>query len=56
MKTLMFAAEATFPAVVGLGGWRLGLFPNIAPAYGAMASAALMWTLVFLCCCSLHWL
>ena len=53
MKTLMFAAEATFPAVVGLGGWRLGLFPNIAPAYGAMASAALMWTLVFLCCCSL---
>jgi exopolysaccharide biosynthesis polyprenyl glycosylphosphotransferase len=52
-KTLMFAAEATVPAIVTLAGWRLGLFPNVAPAYGAMASAALMWTLVFLCCCSM---
>jgi exopolysaccharide biosynthesis polyprenyl glycosylphosphotransferase len=52
-KTLMFAAEATVPAIVTLAGWRLGLFPNIVPAYGAMASAALMWTLVFLCCCSM---
>ena len=52
-KTLMFAAEATVPAIVMLAGWRLGLLPNVVPGYGAMASAALMWTLVFLCCCSM---
>ena len=52
-KSLMFAAEVTIPAIVILTGWRLGVFPNIAPAYGAMASAALMWTLVFLCICSM---
>jgi exopolysaccharide biosynthesis polyprenyl glycosylphosphotransferase len=51
-KTLMFAAESSLPAIVILTSWRLGLLPNVAPAYGAMASATLMWTLVFLCFCS----
>lgn len=48
-KTLMFAAEATVPAVVILAGWRLGLFPPVPFPNGAMASAVLMWTLVLLC-------
>jgi exopolysaccharide biosynthesis polyprenyl glycosylphosphotransferase len=52
-KTFVFAAEAAVPAFVILTGWRLGLIPNFAPAYGAMASAILMWTLVFLCFCSM---
>jgi exopolysaccharide biosynthesis polyprenyl glycosylphosphotransferase len=50
-KTLMFAAESTVPGILILTGWMLGLFPNAAPAYGGMASAALMWTLVLLCFC-----
>jgi exopolysaccharide biosynthesis polyprenyl glycosylphosphotransferase len=47
----MFAAESTIPGILILTGWMLGLFPNIAPAYGGTASAALMWTLVLLCFC-----
>jgi len=52
-KTFVFAAEAAVPAFVILSGWWLGLIPNFAPAYGAMASAVVMWTLVFLCFCSM---
>ena len=49
----MHGAEFTLPAIIILDGWRLGLFPGIAPATGAMASAALMWTIVLLCFCSM---
>src|ERR1700733_10685919 len=52
-KTLMHGAEFTLPAIIILDGWRLGLFPGIPPAPGAMASAALMWTIVLLCFCSM---
>jgi exopolysaccharide biosynthesis polyprenyl glycosylphosphotransferase len=52
-KTLIHAAEFTLPAIVILDGWRLGLFPGVAPAYGAIGSAALMWTIVLLCFCSM---
>src|ERR1700688_3544696 len=52
-KTLMHAAEFTLPAIIILDGWRLGLFPSVAPAYGAITSAALMWTIVLLCFCSM---
>jgi exopolysaccharide biosynthesis polyprenyl glycosylphosphotransferase len=48
-KTLIHAAEFTLPAIIILDGWRLGLFPGVAPAYGAITSAALMWTIVLLC-------
>jgi sugar transferase (PEP-CTERM system associated) len=49
----MFAAESTVPAIVILIVWTLALFLNIAPVYGAMPSAALTWTLVLLCFCSM---
>ena len=52
-KTWMFATEATAPAIIILAGWRFDLLPNVAPAHGALASAALIWTLVFLCLCSM---
>ena len=52
-KNLIFAAEATFPALFVLGSWRFGLFPDVVPAYGVMVSDALMWTLVVLCLCSM---
>ena len=51
-KTLIHAAEFTLPATIILAGWRHGLFPGIAPTYGAVASAAIMWTIVLLCSCS----
>jgi exopolysaccharide biosynthesis polyprenyl glycosylphosphotransferase len=51
-KTLIHAAEFTLPAIIILAGWRHGLFPGIAPTYGAIASAAFMWSIVLLCFCS----
>jgi exopolysaccharide biosynthesis polyprenyl glycosylphosphotransferase len=44
-KSLIFAA-ATFPSLIVLAGWKFGLFPDA-------VSSPLMWTLAFLCLCSM---
>jgi lipopolysaccharide/colanic/teichoic acid biosynthesis glycosyltransferase len=52
-KTLILALKSSLPVIFVLTGWRLGVFPNVAPTYGVMASAALLSTLALLCSLSL---
>jgi exopolysaccharide biosynthesis polyprenyl glycosylphosphotransferase len=45
----MLAAAASFPSLLVLAGWKLGLFPDVAPMYSPVVkAAALICTLVLL--------
>jgi hypothetical protein len=52
-KSLKLAAEATFPTLLVLAGWKLGLFPDIASFYGPIVSAIFVGALALLCLASM---